>query len=312
MDKPVLSVGESGREPPSFSGTWCVVAFYRFFPFPDYQEQRQDLLDLCLKHGLCGTILLAPEGINGTVGGPLCGIRALMEAFRKRQWLVGMEWKYSASARKPFSRMKVRLKKEIVTLGSAEANPLEQVGNYVEAGEWNALIQDPEVRVIDTRNDFEVDLGSFAGAENPRTASFREFVRFVETRMDPAKDKKIAMFCTGGIRCEKATSLLKARGFEEVYHLKGGILRYLEKIPQEQSLWEGQCFVFDQRVSVGHGLLPGDLGLCHACQAVLSAQDRQSPLFEAGVSCPHCHGKKSPEKLKAFRDREKGRRQNER
>lgn len=235
-----------------------VAAFYQFAALPDYRELREPLRALCAELALKGSVLLAPEGINGTLAGPPPSIDALVHALARGEMFAGrldhLELKFSTAASMPFGRLKVRLKKEIVTLGDAAADPTRQVGTYVAARDWNALIRDPEVLVLDTRNAFEVAMGTFEGAVDPGLASFGQFGEFVARHLDPARHRRIAMFCTGGIRCEKASALLLARGFPEVHHLKGGILRYLEEVPEAQSRWRGGCFVFDERVALGHGL----------------------------------------------------------
>jgi UPF0176 protein len=235
-----------------------VAAFYQFARLPDFRELREPLRTFCAGLELKGSILLAPEGINGTVAGPDDGIDALVEELRQGMLFGGrldrLELKFSRAAAMPFGRMKVRLKKEIVTLGDAKADPTRQVGIYVEPSDWNALIASPDTIVIDTRNSFEVAMGTFEGALDPDIASFGQFKQFAALALDRAKHRKIAMFCTGGIRCEKASSLLLAQGFAEVYHLKGGILKYLEEVPEAESRWRGECFVFDDRIALGHGL----------------------------------------------------------
>ena len=271
----------------------CVAALYRFCRLERFEELRAPLAAFCCARGIKGTLLLAREGINGTVAGSEAAIAELIAHLEAMPEFAGLELKYSTAAAMPFNRMKVRLKREIVTMGVEGIDPLESVGAYVEAGEWNALIADPETIVIDTRNDYEVSLGTFANAVNPETTSFREFPAWVEHHRDDLAGKKIALFCTGGIRCEKATAYVKSLGFDDVFHLKGGILKYLEDVPQEKSLWQGECFVFDERVSVGHGLAEGDATLCRACRRPLTAADRASPFFAEGVSCPHCHAARS-------------------
>ncbi len=243
--------------------SWEVVALYRFMPLADLPDLKIRAEEVCRAQGICGTILLAPEGINGTVGAPgPDALRILMAFLEETFGINNGEVKFSTAREKPFHRMKVRLKKEIVSLRAPGVNPARQAGTYVEAGEWNALLQDPDIVLIDTRNSFEVEAGRFPGALDPGTTCFHEFPRFVKNRLDPARDKKIAMYCTGGIRCEKASSYLLAQGFDEVYHLKGGILKYLETVPEEQSLWQGTCFVFDRRHGLTHGLkedyIPGN------------------------------------------------------
>lgn len=234
---------------------WTVCALYRFVSIPQAEAIRPAVKELCQEQEICGTILLAPEGINGTIAAPTEEAMAKVMAFLDEKFGTNQgEVKYSTAAEKPFERLKVRLKNEIVTLRAPEADPTKQVGTYVSAEEWNELISDPEVILIDTRNHFEVKMGQFEGAVDPLTTTFSEFPKFVQEHLDPAKHKKVAMYCTGGIRCEKASSYMMAHGFEKVYHLKGGILKYLENIPEDQSKWEGSCFVFDERVALGHGL----------------------------------------------------------
>ena len=265
-----------------------IAALYKFAKLPDYREMQNGLLDFCVAQGLNGTILLAAEGINGTIAGTRAGVDALMFFLRADARLAGIEHKESYSDEMPFDRMKVRLKKEIVTLGVPRVDPNEKVGTYVDAEHWNALISDPDVVLIDTRNGYEYDIGTFRGAVDPHTTTFREFPAYISKNLDPAKHKKIAMFCTGGIRCEKATSFMLGEGFKEVYHLQGGILKYLENIPAEQSMWEGECFVFDQRISVGQGLKVGTHDQCFACRHPVSQEEKASSRYQAGISCPHC------------------------
>jgi UPF0176 protein len=284
---------------------FVVAALYKFARLPDYQALQPGLLDYCLAHGLKGTLLLATEGINGTVAGSREGIDALIEYLRSDSRLADLEHKESHAGENPFYRMKVRLKKEIVTLGVAGIDPNDQVGTYVAPEDWNALISDPEVVLIDTRNDYEFDIGTFRGALDPHTTSFREFPEFVAKNLDPGRHRKVAMFCTGGIRCEKASAYMMQQGFEEVYHLQGGILKYLENIPPQDSLWQGECFVFDQRVAVRHGLEVGDYDQCHACRHPLSPEEMKSAQYVAGISCPHCHDKLSPEKRASVTERQK-------
>lgn len=268
--------------------TFEIAAFYRFARLPGFAELREPLAKLTCSLGIKGIILLAHEGINGTVAGTPEAMAAFHPRLREITGLPAIEHKTSFAGEMPFLRMKVRLKEEIVTIGDRSVDPLERVGTYVEPKDWNALIADPDVLVIDTRNDFEVRIGSFKGALDPKTESFGDFPAYVRANLDPIRHKKVAMFCTGGIRCEKATSLMLREGFEEVYHLKGGVLRYLEEIPPAQSLWEGACFVFDKRVAVGHGLKVEDFTLCHGCLSPLSPTDRQAPDYEEGVSCSYC------------------------
>lgn len=282
-----------------------VAAFYKFVRLPDYAELRSPLLELCLAQGIRGTILLAAEGINGTIAGTRQGIDAVLASLRSNDRFADLEHKESMAVEMPFDRLKVRLKREIVTLGLSGVDPTEQVGTYVEPQDWNDLITDPAVTLVDTRNQYEVDIGTFQGAKNPQTATFRQFPQFVEQQLDPTQHKKVALFCTGGIRCEKATAYLLAQGFEEVYHLKGGILKYLEEVPPESSLWQGECFVFDQRVAVQQGLELGTHEMCLSCGHPISESDKASIDYEAGISCPHCIDSLTPEK----RDRQQAKRQ---
>lgn len=244
----------------------AVAALYKFAAVTDLAERRQSLEAVCLQQGIAGTLILAPEGINGTIAGAQTALENVIGTIRDYPGFADLEVKWSTAPRMPFTRLKVRLKREIVTMGVPGVDPGKSVGTYVAPDEWNELITQPDVLLVDTRNDYEVAIGTFYGAINPRTSSFREFPKWASTHLDAEKGKKVAMFCTGGIRCEKATALLKAEGFGEVYHLKGGILKYLETVPAENSLWQGQCFVFDQRVSVGHGLEPGPYQLCSLCR----------------------------------------------
>ncbi|UCE88168.1 MAG: rhodanese-related sulfurtransferase [Pseudomonadota bacterium] len=266
-----------------------VAAFYKFVQLSDCEKLRQLLADECARHGVLGTILLAAEGINGTIAGNPNAVRAVLHYLRSDPRLGDLKHKESDATEPPFYRMKVRLKKEIVTMGVAGVDPRERVGTYVNPADWNALIDDPEVLLLDTRNEYETAVGTFDGAVDPRIASFREFPTWIREHLDPAKHKKVAMFCTGGIRCEKATSFLLSEGFEEVFHLQGGILRYLEQVPEQSSKWQGECFVFDNRVSLGHHLQQGSHTQCHACRHPLSKADLDSPHFRLGVSCPWCY-----------------------
>ncbi|MCJ8279391.1 MAG: rhodanese-related sulfurtransferase [Rivularia sp. ALOHA_DT_140] len=273
-----------------------VVALYKFVKLLDYTEIKQPLLSICEANEIKGTILLAEEGINGTIAGSRQGIDSVINYLLSDSRFTDLEYKESTAECPPFQRMKVKLKKEIVTLGVAEVNPNQQVGTYVNPKDWNEIISNPEVTVIDTRNDYEVSIGTFKRAENPQTESFREFPEYASKNLKPEKNKKVAMFCTGGIRCEKATSNLISQGFEEVYHLKGGILKYLEEVPPEESLWSGECFVFDERVAVGHGLEPGSYDMCPSCGHPISDIDKQSSKYEQGISCPHCFDNLTEEK----------------
>ncbi len=284
-----------------------VAALYRFAPFAQPAALQAPLAALCRAQGVKGTLLLAPEGINGTIAGCDAGIAAVIDHIRGLPHCADLEVKFSRAETMPFHRMKVRLKREIVTMGQPGIDPLASVGTYVAPADWNALIADPETILIDTRNDYEVAIGTFKGAVDPQTASFRDFPDWFrserERLLGQGKAPKVAMFCTGGIRCEKSTAFLKAEGVEEVYHLQGGILKYLEQIPAEDSLWQGECFVFDQRVSVGHGLVPGSHGLCHACRRPVSAADRTAREFEEGVSCPACFAERDDEQRAGYRER---------
>jgi UPF0176 protein len=266
------------------------MALYKFADLPDAAALQPVLAKFCCARDIKGTLLLAPEGINGTVAGSPEAIDALEAHLLADPRFHGAEIKYSSAATMPFLRMKVRLKSEIVTLRAPEANPAKSVGTYVQPKDWNALISQNDVVLVDTRNDYEVGLGTFANALDPSTKSFTEFKDFVAQKLDPARDKKVAMFCTGGIRCEKASSYLLSQGFEEVFHLKGGILGYLEQVPEEQSRFNGECFVFDERVAVGHGLAQGDATLCRACRHPLTAEDRADPAHQDGISCRYCAG----------------------
>ena len=280
-----------------------VAAFYKFAPLDDIDSMQQALRQVCEDAGLLGTILLADEGINGTIAGTSAGVDSLFRRLRQYPVLEDIHAKLSWCDRNPFYRMKVRLKKEIVTLGVKGIDPPSQAGEYIAPENWNALISRPDVRLVDTRNDYEVNLGSFEGAENPGTKSFREFPAWVESHLGDDKEQAVAMFCTGGIRCEKSTALLKEMGYRKVYHLEGGILNYLENIPLEESMWQGDCFVFDNRVTVDHDLSEGRYELCPACRMPLSDEDRQSTKFELNVSCPACYDQLTPERRASLEER---------
>ena len=284
---------------------FLVAALYHFVAVPRFADLRVPLQALCEENGVRGTLLLAHEGINGTIAGPDAGIAAVLGWLRAQPEFAGLEHKESRASAIPFLRMKVRLKKEIVTMGVEDIDPTRSVGTYVAPAEWNALISDPDTIVIDTRNDYETAIGTFRGALDPQTKTFREFPDWVRQNAGLHNKPKIAMYCTGGIRCEKATAFMKAEGFDEVYHLKGGILKYLEEVPAEDSLWDGACFVFDERVSVTHGLEEGEHRLCRACRHPLTAEEIASPLFEPGVSCPPCHATRSEEDRLRVRQRQK-------
>ena len=284
---------------------YVVCALYKFVRLEDYVELREPLMAVMEQHEIRGTLLLANEGINGTVAAPRESIDALLAWFKQDARLADIVYKESFDTEQPFQRTKVKLKKEIVTLGVEGIDPRNVVGTYVKPTEWNEVISDPEVLVIDTRNDYEIEIGTFKNAVNPKTETFRELPEYVAQNLDPAKHKKVAMFCTGGIRCEKSTAYLKEQGFDEVYHLEGGILKYLEEVPQEESLWEGDCYVFDGRVAVNHALEKSDYDMCNACRMPITAQDRASEAFEQGVSCPKCIDKHTEEQKSRFREREK-------
>lgn len=284
-----------------------VAALYRFVAFDAPEQLQRNIQAQCASGGIKGTILLAHEGINGTVAGAPAAIDALISFLRNIPGCDDLDVKYSHAKEMPFYRMKVRLKKEIVTLGVEGIDPKREVGTYVQPEDWNALISDPDTVLIDTRNDYEVAIGTFEGAVDPRTKSFSEFPEWFRTHRDElATGKtKFAMFCTGGIRCEKSTAFLKAEGIDEVYHLEGGILRYLEHIPEAQSKWHGECFVFDERVSVKHGLALGEMELCHACRRPISQADKASAHFVEGVSCPACYSERSDDDRARFAERQR-------
>ncbi|KDM91163.1 rhodanese-related sulfurtransferase [Photobacterium galatheae] len=284
---------------------YVVCALYKFVALEDFEALRQPLQNLMEEKEIRGTLLLAKEGINGTVAAKREAIDALLAWFKADNRLADIVYKESFDDHQPFNRSKVKLKKEIVTMGVEGIDPRHVVGTYVKPTDWNALIADPEVFVVDTRNDYEIEVGTFKHAVNPKTETFREFPDYVKENMDPAKHKKVAMFCTGGIRCEKSTAYMKEQGFEEVYHLEGGILKYLEEVPAEESLWEGECYVFDGRVTVNHQLEKGSYDLCNACRLPITEQDMQSVHYEKGVSCPKCVDKHTEEQKARFREREK-------
>ncbi len=284
---------------------YTVCALYHFTRFPDPAALKPALLNLALSQDVTGSLLLAQEGINGTIAGSRAGIDAMLAHIRALPGCADLEWKESTASEPPFPRMKVKLKREIVTMGQPDVDPKARVGHYVEPQDWNDLIRSPDVAVIDTRNDYEVAIGTFEGAVDPHTESFRDFPAWWEENKQRFHNKRIAMFCTGGIRCEKSTNFLLGQGVEDVYHLKGGILKYLEEVPQEESSWEGECFVFDGRVSVGHGLKEGPHLLCHACRRPILPEDRQRPEYEHGVSCHHCIGETSEGDKARFRERQK-------
>ena len=282
-----------------------VSAFYHFTRFDDPSALRGPLLSVLSAHDVLGTVLLAHEGVNGTLAGSRAGIDAAMDALRALPGCAALEHKESHADGMPFYRLKVRLKKEIVTLGVEGVDPVANVGTYVDPAEWNDLISNPDTIVIDTRNDYEVGIGTFAGAINPQTPTFRDFPKWFEAHRAELEGKKVAMFCTGGIRCEKSTAFLKSEGIDDVYHLQGGILKYLENVPEDQSSWQGECFVFDQRVSVGHGLALGTWNMCHACRMPIDDADMASEHYIKGVSCPLCHDKTSAAQKQRYTERQK-------
>jgi UPF0176 protein len=282
-----------------------VAAFYKFAKLPHYQELQESLLVALKQGGIKGSVLLAREGVNGTIAGKPDQIDQALRDLEIITSIIGIEPKFSFAETMPFRRMKVRLKKEIVTIGNVKADPTERVGTYVDPQDWNALINDPDVVLIDTRNDYEVGIGTFKGAIDPHTESFGQFPDYVRQNLGNQKHKKIAMFCTGGIRCEKASSFMLNEGFENVFHLKGGILKYLEMVPQAESKWDGACFVFDERVAVEHGLKVSDFSLCHGCMNPVSVEDRLSAKYELGVSCPTCFDRLTPQQFASNRQRQR-------
>jgi UPF0176 protein len=284
---------------------YLTAALYKFVSLSDYKALQAPIQAACESNNIKGTLLLAEEGINGTIAGLPADIHRTLDYLRQDPRLADLEHKESYADEHPFYRMKVRLKKEIVTLGVPGVSPTKKVGTYVKPEDWNALISDPDIILIDTRNDYEVDIGTFKGAVDPKTTTFREFPEYVAKNLDKTKHKKVAMFCTGGIRCEKASSFMMDQGFEEVYHLQGGILKYLETVPEEKSMWEGECFVFDQRVAVKHNLEVGEYDQCYACRHPLSPQEMHSEQYAPGISCPYCYDKLSEEKRASLSERQK-------
>lgn len=282
-----------------------ILALYQFAELTGFADLQEPLRNLCDAEKLQGTLLLAAEGINGTVAGSRQGLEALLTYLQDNVGLNQINAKWSTASTMPFLRMKVRLKNEIVTMGVPGTDPRALNGRRVRGQQWNALLDDPEVLVIDTRNDYEIDVGTFPGAISPRTEHFREFPQFVEEHLDPQKHRKVAMFCTGGIRCEKATHHLLKSGFNEVYHLDGGILQYFEDMPAQDNRWQGECFVFDGRVSVDKELRPGSYTQCHACRHPLSPAEREDRRFEAGVSCPHCADRIDADRKSRLAERER-------
>lgn len=282
-----------------------VCALYKFAALEDFQALREPLRQLMEANGIRGTLLLAHEGINGTVAGTREGIDRLKQWLGEDLRFSGIDYKESFVDDLPFKRTKVKLKREIVTMGVEGIDPRRSVGTYIKPQDWNALISDPEVLLIDTRNQYEVEIGTFRNAVNPATATFREFPEYVKEHLDPARHRKVAMFCTGGIRCEKSTAYLKEQGFDEVYHLQGGILKYLEEVPEEQSLWQGDCFVFDDRVTVNQNLERGEYDQCHACRMPITEADKSHPAYQKGISCHHCHDQVSDAQRERFAERER-------
>jgi len=282
-----------------------VAALYQFAELPDYASLQAPLLQACLENDVFGTIVLASEGINGTIAGARSGIDAVVSQIRKDERLRQLQYKESHAATMPFHRMKVRLKREIVALGVPEVNPARDAGTYVKPQHWNDLISDPNVVVIDTRNDYEVAIGTFEGAVNPNTKAFRELPGRLADEDSLKAKPKVAMFCTGGIRCEKSTAYMRSLGFTEVFHLEGGILKYLETVPEEESLWRGECFVFDGRVAVKHRLELGSYDLCHGCRQPLSPEEAKDERFVPGCCCPKCHDTLTEDQLTRFAERQK-------
>jgi len=287
------------------SNSITVCALYKFVNLPDYVDLQVPLLSFAQSRDIKGTILLAGEGINGTVAGLAADVDALIDYLERDERFHGIDFKFSTTDERPFYRMKVKLKAEIVSMGVPGVNPNQAVGTYVEPQDWNALIDDPDVLLIDTRNDYEVEIGSFESAVNPSTTTFRQFPNYVAEHCEPTVHKKVAMFCTGGIRCEKASSYMLGQGYEEVYHLKGGILNYLEQVDEDESRWQGECFVFDNRVAVDHKLQDGQYDQCHACRRPITDADKQSPHYEEGVSCDRCYTSSTVERKQRFAERQK-------
>ena len=282
-----------------------VAAFYKFVQLTDLASLQDQIESCCRRNNVLGIVLLAQEGINSTIAGSREGVVKVLEFIRQDPRFTDLEWKESFANKQPFRKLRVRLKKEIVTMGIPEIDPSQLVGTYVKPADWNALIRDPDVIVIDARNNYETEIGTFTGAVNPDLDSFSQLPSWLEEKIDAGEQPRVAMFCTGGIRCEKSTAFLKQAGVKEVYHLQGGILKYLEEVPEDESLWEGECFVFDQRVAVGHGLELADYELCRACRFPLSPSDKQSKYFQEGVSCSRCHEQTSDEQKARFAERQK-------
>ena len=282
-----------------------ICALYKFTRLDDFEEIQGPLKIFLESLNIRGTLLLAKEGVNGTIAGDNDSIMKSLDYLQKDERLVGLEYKFSYSEKPPFKRLKVKLKKEIVTLGVSDIDPIFSSGTYVKPADWNELVNDPDVVLIDTRNNYEFEIGSFKGSINPNTETFREFPAYTKNNLEKYRDKKIAMFCTGGIRCEKSTAYLKSKGFENVFHLQGGILKYLEEVKEDESLWEGECFVFDDRVAVKHNLELGKYDQCHACRFPITDEDKEHPHYEKGASCPRCYGTKNSSQVSRYREREK-------
>ena len=282
-----------------------VCALYKFVTLDNYQEIQAPMHARLMELDIRGTLLLANEGINGTISGTNENILLFLQWLQQDSRLSDIDYKLSYHDKQPFNRIKVKLKKEIVTMGVEGIDPNRVVGTYVAPDQWNDIISDPETILIDTRNEYEYGIGTFKNAINPHTETFREFPDYVKQNLDPEKHKKVAMFCTGGIRCEKASAYMKEQGFEEVYHLKGGILKYLEEVQPDNTLWDGECFVFDDRVAVNHDLERGQYDQCHACRYPITEQEKQSEHYIPGVSCPRCYDQISEEQRARFKEREK-------
>ena len=283
----------------------AICALYKFTRLDDFEEIQIPLRSFLDSLSVKGTLLLAREGINGTISGTKVSLEKVLDYLHSDPRFLDLEFKFSYSKKIPFKRLKVKLKKEIVTMGLTEIDPTHSAGTYVKPKDWNELINDPDVVLIDTRNNYEYEIGSFKGAINPNTETFREFPSFTKNTLEQYRDKKIAMFCTGGIRCEKSTAFLKSEGFKNVFHLQGGILKYLEEVNEDESLWEGECFVFDDRVAVKHNLEQGQYDQCHACRFPITEEDTMHPHYEKGASCPRCYGTKNSSQMSRYREREK-------
>ena len=283
----------------------AICALYKFTRLDDFETIQLPLKGFLDSLSVKGTLLLAREGINGTISGNQASLEKVLEYLQSDSRFLGLEYKFSYSKKTPFKRLKVKLKKEIVTMGLTEIDPTHSVGTYVKPKDWNKLINDPDVVLIDTRNNYEYEIGSFKGAVNPKTETFREFPSFTKNSLEKYRNKKIAMFCTGGIRCEKSPAYLKSQGYKDVFHLQGGILKYLEEVNEDESLWEGECFVFDDRVAVKHNLEQGQYDQCHACRFPITKEDTMHPHYEKGASCPRCFGTKNSNQMSRYREREK-------